>query len=243
MNIYPKFILLMLGLLLSPWSFSAHAKDADAAFWPADVVSWRTHRGGIYDFSLKPPEKKGEPCYRTSFFGDSICAGFNNQNPFSGLRSFCENMAIRFSANNNDIITKYENFSKVGATAEEILNKMKKSQESIHRAHLIAWESGGNDTLWARKAFRDRSNKSHYCRQCILDNELGNPLATGPDPRCKDIVGVLQKYKSVQKETISFLKENANPSAIIRVMGLYYPLLAEDKVHDLNCTDPDTNQN
>jgi len=245
MNTHPKMILFMLGLWLSFDTFSPNssAKDVQFNFWPPDVVSWRTHQGpGTYESSSASPIRRGLACYRTVFFGDSICAGYDNQYPLSTMRSFCENMAIRLSAENGDIITKYENFSKTGATATEILNEMKKHQNSLQKAHLLTWEAGGNDILFARQAFRNIAEKKSYCRQCLLDNELGNAGATGPDPRCKDIIGVLQKYKPILKEMITFVKKHASPSAMIRVMGLYYPLMTEDKLPDLNCTDPDTQQ-
>jgi lysophospholipase L1-like esterase len=151
-------------------------------------------------------------------------------------------MAINYSKINHDALTKYENYSKIGAQSKEILDQMKENKESIKKAHLIAWDAGGNDLLAARKAFSDSEQDETYCRQCFMDNELGNPFATQADPRCKGIVGALQKFKQAHKKTLQFIQKNARADANIRAMGLYYPQMTQNKLTELNCKDPDTGQ-
>ena len=96
---YLNALLLVVGLSLSNsiYSTPAQAKEGDSDIWPPSVDSWRTHQGNTYEFSTYPPISEGQACYRTVFFGDSICAGYDNENIFHTIRSFCENMAIRFS--------------------------------------------------------------------------------------------------------------------------------------------------
>jgi lysophospholipase L1-like esterase len=199
---------------------------------------WRTHTTGRYGYHSSRPKNIGGACYKSVFFGDSLCVGFNSKNIFFPLRSFCEDIAIHFSSRSGDLPVQYSNYAVNGTQSGAILNSMKANLPAIRDAHLIGWDAGGNDFLFEAFKFSNPLFRHHYCQLCSLDNELGSFTAQGPDPRCGQKVGTLQTFKSNLRQMLSVLKDNARKDAVVEMMGLYYGHFDWDGNTDLNCIDP-----